>query len=226
MGPKPFQAKSANQEFSFDKVFSVPVAPSKDTNGHYVSNENVLPVVETNTEISPAVVESFPNHKEPELVKSDSSSIDEDTNSSDSGYKPKTPSTAERRRLFEAKPKDDSPENEDLESLEKNHSNRNSIAERRKVYESRSMSSTESNVSDKTSGSPTPVRRKDSFKSKKDICKDEENKKVPALRQQSTDTLDKPEVISTPTPTKRTSTVFGKVHCAQLYLKIEKLTNS
>lgn len=34
--------------------------------------------------------------------KSDSS-IEEEPNSSDSGYKPKTPSTAERRRLFEVK---------------------------------------------------------------------------------------------------------------------------
>lgn len=61
-------------------------------------------------------------------------------------------------------------------------------------------------------GSPTSMRRRDSFKTKSDIIKEDEVKKViPMLRQQSMDPrLEKPEPITTPTP-KRTSTVFGRV---------------
>ena len=149
--------------------------------------------------------------KEAENGKSDSSSIEEDANSSDSGYKPKTPSTAERRKLFETKVKDESPENEESGNFERGNVNRNSIAERRRLYESRSVSVTDGNLAEKAMGSPTPLRRRDSFKTKNEIIKEDEVKKsIPILRQQSMDPrLEKLEPISTPTP-KRTSTVFGQ----------------
>ncbi|XP_051175953.1 coronin-7 isoform X1 [Leptopilina boulardi] len=210
LGPKPFQAKSGNQEFSFDKVFSVPVAPTNENNG-YLNDCNIQ--TEANSEKTDA--EKSPTQendrvKEAENGKSDSSSIEEDANSSDSGYKPKTPSTAERRKLFESKVKDESPENEDSGNFERGNVNRNSIAERRRLYESRSVSVTDGNLAEKAMGSPTPLRRRDSFKTKNEIIKEEEVKKnVPILRQQSMDPrLEKPE--PTPTP-KRTSTVFGRV---------------
>jgi len=148
--------------------------------------------------------------KDTENGKSDSSSIEEDANSSDSGYKPKTPSTAERRKVFEIKVKDESPENEDIGNFERG-ANRNSIAERRRLYESRSVSVTDGNLAEKAMGSPTMLRRRDSFKAKSEVIKEDETKKnIPMLRQQSMDPkLEKVESIAMPA-SKRTSTVFGK----------------
>ncbi|XP_054002829.1 coronin-7 isoform X2 [Hylaeus anthracinus] len=208
LGPKPFQAKSGSQEFSFDKIFSVPIAPNSDTNGYQNDLNNQM---ENNAE--PEKSPSFNNEriKEAENGKSDSSSLEEDANSSDSGYKPKTPSTAERRRVFETKVKDESPENEELGNFERGNANRNSIAERRRLYESRSVSVTDGNLAEKAMGSPTMLRRRDSFKTKSEVIKEDEVKKViPMLRQQSMDP--RLEKVDTVTPTaKRTSTVFGRV---------------
>ncbi|XP_043797534.1 coronin-7 isoform X2 [Apis laboriosa] len=209
LGPKPFQAKSGSQEFSFDKIFSVPIAPNNDTNGYQNDLNNQI---ENN--IEPEKSPSFNNEriKETENGKSDSSSLEEDTNSSDSGYKPKTPSTAERRKVFEIKSKDESPENEELGNFERGNTNRNSIAERRRLYESRSVSVTDGNLAEKAMGSPTMLRRRDSFKTKSEVIKEDEVKKVISmLRQQSMDPrLEKVDNSVTPTP-KRTSTVFGRV---------------
>ncbi|KAL7289954.1 hypothetical protein TKK_0016337 [Trichogramma kaykai] len=215
LGPKPFQAKSASQEFSFDRVFSVPQAPNlSESNGttNGASNGHLDANNENGADKSP----TYENDRQEATSKSDSSSIEEDANSSDSGYKPKTPSTAERRKLFEVKPpsKDESPENEDPGNFERGGSNRNSIAERRRLYENRSASATDGNLAEKAAGSPTSIRRRDSFKSKNDLTKDEEpqplKKSQPPsmLRQQSMDP--RLESSSTPTP-KRTSTVFGRV---------------
>ncbi|XP_072750968.1 coronin-7 isoform X2 [Anoplolepis gracilipes] len=211
LGPKPFQAKSSSQEFSFDKVFSVPVAPNNDNNTNGYQNE-VNNVVEHNTEADKSPTFT-PNEraKDTENGKSDSSSIEEDANSSDSGYKPKTPCTAERRKVFETKVKDESPENEDVGNFERG-TNRNSIAERRRLYESRSVSVTDGNLAEKAMGSPTMLRRRDSFKTKSEMIKEDETKKsIPMLRQQSMDPkLEKVEPVVT-LASKRTSTVFGKV---------------
>ncbi|XP_018307878.1 coronin-7 isoform X2 [Mycetomoellerius zeteki] len=213
LGPKPFQAKSSSQEFSFDKVFSVPLAPNNDSNTNGYQNE-INNTAEHNAEAdkSPTLT---PNEraKDMENGKSDSSSIEEDANSSDSGYKPKTPSTAERRKVFETKVKDESPENEDVGNFERG-TNRNSIAERRRLYESRSVSVTDGNLAEKAMGSPTMLRRRDSFKgiAKSEVIKEDETKKsIPMLRQQSMDPkLEKVEPVVTPV-SKRTSTVFGRV---------------
>ncbi|XP_048513736.1 coronin-7 isoform X2 [Athalia rosae] len=209
LGPKPFQAKSGSQEFSFDKVFSVPVAPNSESNGHQVE---ISGSADSNIETDKSPTSENEQVKESENGKSDCSSMEEDANSSDSGYKPKTPSTAERRKLFETKVKDESPENEESGNFERGSGNRNSIAERRRLYESRSVSVTDGNLAEKAMGSPTPLRRRDSFKTKSDVIKEDEVKKIiPVLRQQSMDPrLEKPEPVTTPTP-KRTSTVFGRV---------------
>ncbi|XP_058794011.1 coronin-7 isoform X2 [Phymastichus coffea] len=210
LGPKPFQAKSASQEFSFDKIFSVPQAPLNDSNGHSDVYENLK---DNDNDVDKSPTYEI-ERKDSEAAKSDSSSIEEDANSSDSGYKPKTPSTAERRRLFENKVKDESPENEDAGNFERGGSNRNSIAERRRLYENKSASVTDGNLAEKAAScSPTSMKRRDSFKSKSDIIKDDDTKKiVPMIRQQSVpaEKIEKPEPVSTPTP-KRTSTVFGRV---------------
>lgn len=170
----------------------------------------------SNAEASDKSPTLTPNAKDAENGKSDSSSIEEDANSSDSGYKPKTPSTAERRKVFETKTttKDESPENEDMGGFERGSANRNSIAERRRLYESRSVSVTDGNLAEKAMGSPTMLRRRDSFKAKSEVIKEDEMKKSPpVLRQQSMDPkLEKIEPVAPTTPaSKRTSTVFGRV---------------
>lgn len=191
-------------------MFSVPVAPNNDNNTNGYQNE-VNNVVEHNTEAdkSPTLT---PNErtKDVENGKSDSSSIEEDPNSSDSGYKPKTPCTAERRKVFETKVKDESPENEDAGNFERG-GNRNSIAERRRLYESRSVSVTDGNLAEKAMGSPTMLRRRDSFKAKSEMIKeDEKETKKNMVRQQSMDPkLEKVEPVAI-LASKRTSTVFGK----------------
>lgn len=67
-------------------------------------------------------------------------------------------------------------------------------------------------------GSPTMLRRRDSFKTKSEVIKEDEVKKVISmLRQQSMDSrLEKVDNSVTPTP-KRTSTVFGKKNIKIFY---------
>lgn len=155
------------------------------------------------------------------LGKSDTSA--EDEISSDSGYKPKTPSTAERRKVFEVR--SNSKENEPEENFdttdqssnfERASAQRNSIAERRRMYENRSQSvveTTTNTVIEKPEGSPVLMRRKDSLKNRKntEVLKEDNNRKsMPIAKQQSVDPqMGKKIEIGTPTP-KRTSTVFGK----------------
>jgi coronin-7 len=149
--------------------------------------------------------------------------IDESGDMADDAH---TPTTAERRRMFEeqlaqgdaapkketkasvvapASPEEPSPEQSSPEQpspVEEQPDESNmSIAERRRLYESRSMS-----VQEPTSLSPQPLRRRDSLKNNQyhETIK-EESKAKPQL---DTKKEKKPE-LATPTP-KRTSTVFGE----------------
>lgn len=137
---------------------------------------------------------------------------------------PKTPSTAERRKLFENRSNSKENDAEDgLDGVEQSNNfermslQRSSIAERRKLYENKTQDSGSIAITEKASESPVMLRRKDSFKMAKNITEDtplkEENnrKSVPFARQQSVPQCGgkKAEAVATPTP-KRTSTVFGK----------------
>lgn len=162
--------------------------------------------------------------------------------SSQSHGKPKTPSTAERRKLYERRISSGSGEqdctqlaadtlkfddaDDKVEDFERSSVQRSSIAERRRMYENRSVSAQETGTAERRSPnvSPTPLRRQDSYKSSKaggqDVVKEDVESKRPHIvqRQHSqeqpaagkTPPQDKkPEPVTTPTP-KRTSTVFGK----------------
>jgi coronin-7 len=161
--------------------------------------------------------------------------------SSQSHGKPKTPSTAERRKLYEKRissmaGEQDSTQLADtlkfddaddkVEDFERSSVQRSSIAERRRIYENRSVSAQEAGVAERKSPtvSPTPLRRQDSYKSSKaagpDMVKEDTESKRPhsVQRQHSQDQPaagktppqdKKLEPVTTPTP-KRTSTVFGK----------------
>lgn len=133
-------------------------------------------------------------------------------------YIPKTPSTAERRKIFEVNTNKEN-ENDDIldmgegNNFERASSQRNSIAERRKMYErSQSVQEPATVIVEKPDGSPVMLRRKDSFKNRKcsDVLKEDNSSKKVILKQQSLDPQGgkKQEPVSTPTP-KRTSTVFG-----------------
>lgn len=202
LGPKPFTPLKLNESDSFDKMFSVPVAPTCHTNGIHESltEETAVPDNET-AKIEEEVVE-ITKKEEGEEAKIEADQA------------PKTPSTAERRRLFEtpASKETDATDNA-VESgdgaFERNTVQRTSIAERRKMYENRSQSVQEG-MMDKPDGSPSPLRRKDSFKSSRndDISKSKSSSVASKTGGGDSQGLKK-EIVATPTP-KRTSTVFGK----------------
>ncbi|CAG2058884.1 unnamed protein product [Timema podura] len=175
-------------------------------------------------------------------AKSETESFEENTvpDSPPSHSKPKTQSTAERRKLYEKRissmaneqdivvdgavlTKMDDSSDDKLEDFERASVQRTSIAERRRLYESRSVSVQDPAAVDKRSPnvSPTPLRRRDSFKTPKtpvsDSVKEEEGSKRPPIPPQKQETQQTtspkvvaPEPVTTPTP-KRTSTVFGRV---------------
>nr|CAD7568796.1 unnamed protein product [Timema californicum] len=153
--------------------------------------------------------------------------------------KPKTQSTAERRKLYEKRissmaneqdtvvdgadpTKMDDSSDDKLEDFERASVQRTSIAERRRLYESRSVSVQDPAAVDKRSPtvSPTPLRRRDSFKTPKTPVSEsvkEEGSKRPPIPPQKQEIQQTPppkvvasEPVTTPTP-KRTSTVFGRV---------------
>lgn len=200
-----------NETESFDKVFNVPIAPGNHTNGIHVDIEQPPSVEVTKPEEE---IISTNNNAEDEPITKDESDNNGCVNP-DEEYVPKTPSTAERRKIFEATNKENEAE-DTLESLDGNNFERaslqrSSIAERRRMYErSQSVQETGTNV-EKPDGSPVMLRRKDSFKNRKstEITKEETPKKV-VPKQQSLDPQagKKNDIAATPTP-KRTSTVFG-----------------
>ncbi|KAJ8951735.1 hypothetical protein NQ318_012586 [Aromia moschata] len=220
LGPKPFTPPKLNDpDNCFTKVFSVPPVPGQNgVNSEISMGKTITPEEKEKTPIS----EPPPIKLDAENGKSGSSGEEEAP--CDSGYVPKTPSTAERRKLFEIR--SNSKENEPEDNIdtadqggnfERASIQRTSIAERRKMYESRSQSvQDQSNtVIEKKDGSPVMLRRKDSLKNRRnteDVLKEDNNRKsVPISKQQSLEQQAgrKSEILA-PTP-KRTSTVFGRV---------------
>ncbi|XP_050307808.1 coronin-7 isoform X2 [Anthonomus grandis grandis] len=216
LGPKPFTPPKLNDtENSFSKVFAVPQVPGLTS----ATSEVVAITPEQEKEKSPTS-DNEVVQKETENGKSGSSG--EEETSCDSGYIPKTPSTAERRKLFETRnsskenePEDNFDTTDQSGNFDRNSAQRNSIAERRKMYErSQSQQEPPATIIEKSVSSPVLLRRKDSFKAPKnpdDVLKEENNRRsVPVARQQSLDpqAIKKSEGVVAP---KRTSTVFGRV---------------
>uniref|UniRef100_A0A1B6F9M1 Coronin n=1 Tax=Cuerna arida TaxID=1464854 RepID=A0A1B6F9M1_9HEMI len=204
LGPKPFtppklSLDNTSSASELDRVFSVPAAPSSPA----VNGASHSPAV---SEPSPGPA-SLPQQEE--LTNGEEEVMD------GGGGGDVTPSTAERVRLWsEVERRGDSKPGtgegdlagvgeDEPESLERGGT-RNSIAERRRLYENRSMS-----VQEPVSPSPTPLRRRDSLKqSKSGPIKEEDgntNKRNSSIQPSKPDS-----VPTTPAP-KRTSTVFGRV---------------
>nr|XP_026498303.1 coronin-7 [Vanessa tameamea]XP_026498304.1 coronin-7 [Vanessa tameamea] len=172
LGPKPFSASAGSEEFSFDKVFSVPAVPglTKSDSGLSPVASDARPVRDDEKEksLSPTSdVEVAANKEEYTNGKSDTS-LEEEVNSSDSGYRPKTPGTAERRKMFET-----------------TDGSSQSIAERRRAYEARSASV----ANDEPPASPAPLRRRDSLKSRKSPEREEKRSSVPNVTTKRTSTV-------------------------------------
>lgn len=109
MGPKPFSSSGASGDFSFDKVFSVPQVPGTE-NGENKEIEEVVVDEEEQEQIedekmeliSPESNGSF-EQKSEEIVPELKVVIEEngsgDNNAEEIEGVPKTPSTAERRKV-------------------------------------------------------------------------------------------------------------------------------
>ncbi|XP_069362146.1 coronin-7 isoform X4 [Maniola hyperantus] len=180
LGPKPLSASAGSDEFSFDKVFSVPAVPGLPKSDSGLSPVSapapLTPVTSTpiareddkEKSLTPTSdVDVAPNKEEYTNGKSDTS-LEEEVNSSDSGYRPKTPGTAERRRMFEAT------------------DGNQSIADRRRAYEARSASVA---AEAEAPPSPAPLRRRDSLKSRKSPEREEKRSSVPNVTTKRTSTV-------------------------------------
>jgi coronin-7 len=149
LGPKPFTPPKLNEPESFDKVFCVPAVPGQQVQQSNGVHEPKTPVSETSPAVEEIcqekeVVENDDDPKsESETVKSET--VEENESSAVSGHAPKTPSTAERRKMFESNTKENEPEDnfdviDQSGTFERASVQRSSIAERRKMYENRSQS--------------------------------------------------------------------------------------
>ncbi|KAI4463525.1 coronin [Holotrichia oblita] len=202
LGPKPFTPLKLNETDSFDKMFSVPVAPTCHTNGIHDS------LLEDEKEEKSSIEHEVAAQEDIADIKKE-----EDPLKVESDQTPKTPSTAERRKLFETPTKESDTADNIADTndggFERNTVQRTSIAERRKMYENRSQSVQEG-MMEKPDGSPSPLRRKDSFKSNK-TDEMSKSKSTSIVNKAGGDAQGlKKDSAVTPAP-KRTSTVFGRV---------------
>lgn len=219
LGPKPFTALKLNEAKSFDQVFCVPPVPTQNQTTNGCDNKspspenNSLEMEEKNKPIEPEIADEEPSSLKSTVESNDPPTKDDQTIESE-GLSSKTPTTAERRRMFEASENEENLDSIDAKSFERGGSQRASIAERKKMYENKSISVIENATADKIA-SPVMLRRKGSFKTIKN--KEEETnvndikRNLGITKQQSLDpqACRKSEAIAA--PPKRTSTVFGRV---------------
>ncbi|XP_023292448.2 coronin-7 isoform X4 [Lucilia cuprina] len=214
LGPKPFSSNSV--DVSFDKVFAVPVAPGSQENLSQTCNNPPANDSETSNSTKPDLIVEIE-------IKKQSSGSDGENN----GLQ-KSLSTSERRKIFEqnhSESSENSTEGDDKPDSELRRFSpaRSSIAERRRLYELHSKSTTE-----ERSQSPVPLRR--------ELSKVESTTKTNAIDMKRTSVpegkmlderrrnLPPKEVTDSgagikksatetaiTTSHKRTSTVFGKV---------------
>ncbi|XP_018782894.1 PREDICTED: coronin-7 isoform X4 [Bactrocera latifrons] len=231
LGPKPFSSNSG--DVSFDKVFAVPVAPGSQENIHHASTAGSADNG-CDSFVAPAppapVAATTPN--KPDLIVEIEIKKPNADNAGDSSVQ-KSLSTSERRKIFEqthSESSENSTEGDDKPDAELRRFSaaRNSIAERRRLYESRSKSTVE-----EKSQSPVPLRRElskgEPFKPQQQAnlvtptadvkrISAPEGKLLEERRRNVTTNVDGGAAIkksateaAITTTHKRTSTVFGKV---------------
>ncbi|XP_055297262.1 coronin-7 isoform X7 [Sitodiplosis mosellana] len=250
LGPKPFSVGSG--DVNFDKVFSVPQAPGSERNSTSSNHNEAISTTDNqnkSTESSDNSIDEQKDSDEKEGTEEEKNAIvyrngsnGHSMHKSDSLEEDlqRAISTAERRKIFEnARSESEiaSHDSTDAEELRRLTLNRSSIAERRRLYEARSVST--NNAEDKPPQSPLPVLRKDSTKTRsaspnKAQIEIEERRKTSPIpinesngkHEDKTDAIfrkpnpvnngnhganNKTKPAEITTATKRTSTVFGKV---------------
>lgn len=103
LGPKPFAPPKLNESESFDKVFCVPPVPcNKPQNGVHKAaaepnNKDVVPASLPLVDPEPSPIDVDDENTAKETLVSQTNDTENDT---DSGSR--TPTTAERRKMFES----------------------------------------------------------------------------------------------------------------------------
>lgn len=203
MGPKPFAAANANENFSFDKVFAVPQVPGSEDQQQQQAEQP-----EEEEEAVVAAHSTNGNGSVEEVDEIVEETVTEEVVKSATPSPPPPVTQTEEKRL--------SPSEEVQLRGQGSRSNSNdetddsvresiSIADRRKLYEFKSMSIQEDKIA-----SPTPLRRRNS-------CKQTNGNKTAdsaAMPPPAADSNHSTTATNEPTATaigKRTSTVFGRV---------------
>ncbi|XP_053657843.1 coronin-7 [Anopheles marshallii] len=242
LGPKPFCSSGASGDFSFDKVFSVPVVPGVETG---TEKEGISPVpahpmvgdvvsAETNGNTVTIAAEPEPKDCSPtDDGKASAEPMDDCDIDTRQLPHAELRKPCEQEKIFERQASSESVDQFDSSSddaknqFERMSAQRTSLAERRRMFESRSQS-----VQDEKASSPTPLRRLDSLKvrGEQKTCSDDSELMPPPvstdfLRNRSDLTKENmPDIVKRSNSTagvssaannnvasKRTSTVFGRV---------------
>ncbi|XP_052900121.1 coronin-7 isoform X2 [Anopheles moucheti] len=242
LGPKPFCSSGASGDFSFDKVFSVPVVPGvepgtdKEGISSVPSHTIVGDVVSVETNGNTVTIATEPEPKDCSPTDEEKTSAEPmDDCDIDTRQLPHAElrKPCEQEKIFERQASSESVDQFDSSSddaknqFERMSAQRTSLAERRRMFESRSQS-----VQDEKASSPTPLRRLDSLKvrGEQKTCSDDSELMPPPM---STDFLrnrsdlskeNMPDIVKRSNSTagvssaannnvasKRTSTVFGRV---------------
>ncbi|XP_055684554.1 coronin-7 isoform X2 [Lutzomyia longipalpis] len=201
LGPKPFVGCTSSQEFSFDKVFSVPQVPGTEQPSANGPNADHEKTDQEKVDQEKTVEEQDSPASNTDQEKMDDNS-DEKTDASPEleSTECDPPVEASEVDIPEAKEPEvpeirGSEAKKSEESEEDRSEGATSIAERRKLYEHRSLS-----IQDEKAASPTPLRRRNSLKQWNG--KEDDHQQTTAVDVDS---------ASNAKTGKRTSTVFGRV---------------
>ncbi|XP_038104714.1 coronin-7 isoform X1 [Culex quinquefasciatus] len=233
LGPKPFSSTGSSAEFSFDKVFNVPQAPGSE-NGESQRDSNENSLASNGSVDEPASHENGNGKVDGEAASAEDlpDEVPLRAKETEEEDKPRIISTAERRKsgdrekIFESKASTESEDQFDAalddvsNQFERLSGQRTSIAERRRMYESRSQS-----VQEEKPASPVPLRRRESLKVRGEQKPTDEEAMPPPASVEFTRNRSDLSKENLPadinkrnnsnnasnTASKRTSTVFGRV---------------
>uniref|UniRef100_A0A8D8BQY4 Coronin n=2 Tax=Culex pipiens TaxID=7175 RepID=A0A8D8BQY4_CULPI len=233
LGPKPFSSTGSSAEFSFDKVFNVPQAPGSE-NGESQRDSNENSLASNGSVDEPASHENGNGKVDGETASAEDlpEEVPLRAKEPEEEDKPRIISTAERRKsgdrekIFESKASTESEDQFDAalddvsNQFERLSGQRTSIAERRRMYESRSQS-----VQEEKPASPVPLRRRESLKVRGEQKPTDEEAMPPPASVEFTRNRSDLSKENLPadinkrnnsnnasnTASKRTSTVFGRV---------------
>uniref|UniRef100_A0A182PL45 Coronin n=1 Tax=Anopheles epiroticus TaxID=199890 RepID=A0A182PL45_9DIPT len=165
LGPKPFCSSGASGDFSFEKVFNVPAVPGTEQGSEKdpAAPAQAMSGDGEQTERNGNTVPSEPELKDDSLTGESGKTPTEPMDDCD--IDTRSLPHAELRKIFECYASSESVDQFDATTddarsqFERLSAQRTSLAERRRMFESRSQS-----VQDEKASSPTPLRRRESLK--------------------------------------------------------------